>query len=204
MGAAATFGPRISGVVRKLPTWPVYLAGMVPGGWLIWRALTNQLGMDPVKTLEHELGLLSLQFLLASLCVTPLLRFARINLLKFRKALGLLAFGYLVLHFLVWLFLDLQMRWSTIGAEIVKRPYLTIGFAAFVLLLPVAATSWQGAVKSMGALAWQRLHRLVYVAVLLGAVHFVMQEKVWSLESLLYLAAATLLVGMRFLWVRSW
>lgn len=204
MGAAATFGPRISGVVRKLPTWPVYLAGMIPGGWLIWRALTNQLGMDPVKALEHELGLLSLQFLLASLCVTPLLRFARINLLKFRKALGLLAFGYLVLHFLVWLFLDLQMRWSTIGAEIVKRPFLTIGFAAFVLLLPVAATSWQGAVKRMGALAWQRLHRLVYVAVLLGAVHFVMQEKVWSLESLLYLAAATLLVAMRFLWVRSW
>ncbi|MGB3406587.1 MAG: protein-methionine-sulfoxide reductase heme-binding subunit MsrQ [Jannaschia sp.] len=204
MTNAVAIGPRISGVARKVPTWPVYVAGMIPAAWMTFAVLTNRLGVDPVKTLEHELGLWSLQFLLASLCVTPLMRFGRINLLKFRKSLGLLAFTYLALHFLVWLFLDLQLRWGLIGSEIVKRPYLTIGFAAFVLLIPVAATSWQGAIKRMGAQAWGRLHRLVYLAVILGAVHFVMQEKVWTTESLFYLAFGVVLVALRLVWIRRW
>ncbi|CTQ32442.1 protein-methionine-sulfoxide reductase heme-binding subunit MsrQ [Jannaschia rubra] len=202
--AVAAFGPAVTGVARKVPAWPVYLIGMMPGAWLLYRAVAGQLGFDPVKTLELELGLLSLQFLLASLTISPLLRFFRINLLKFRKVLGLLAFGYIALHFLVWLTLDLQLRWTMIGAEIAKRPYLTVGFAAFVLLIPLAATSWQGAIRRLGAKAWGRLHRLVYVAVLLGGVHFVMQEKVWTVESLTYLGAAILLVGARFAWIRRW
>ncbi len=154
--------------------------------------------------MEHRAGLWSLQLLLASLCVTPLMRFARINLIKFRKPLGLLAFGYLVLHFLIWLVLDMALRWDEIARDLVKRPYIVVGFAAFVILVPVAATSWQGAIRRMGQVAWQRLHRLVYLAVLLGAVHFVMQEKVWTVEAIAYLIGTTLLVGMRFLWVRRW
>ena len=204
MTAIAAYGPRISGWARKVPTWPVYLLGAVPGLLLVYRTFAGRLGADPVRTLEHDLGLLGLQFLLASLCITPLLRFARINLVKFRKALGLLAFGYVTLHFLVWLLLDLQLRWNLIGAEIVKRPYLTIGFVAFLALLPLAATSFQKAMKAMGPQAWARLHRLVYLAVLLGGVHFVMQEKVWTTESLVYLVLAGVLVGMRFAWIRRW
>ncbi len=204
MTSATAIGPRISGVARRVPTWPVYVLGLVPAGWLVWAALTGALGIDPVKTLEHDLGILSLRFLLASLCITPLFRLARVNLLKFRKALGLLAFIYLTLHFLVWLLLDLQLRWGLIGAEIVKRPYLTLGFAAFVMLIPVAATSWEGAIRRMGAVAWGRLHRLVYPAALLGGVHFVMQEKVWTTESLVYLAIGVFLVGSRSLWIRRW
>ncbi|SFJ76185.1 protein-methionine-sulfoxide reductase heme-binding subunit MsrQ [Jannaschia pohangensis] len=204
MSAVGTIGPRISGAARKLPTWPVYLVGMVPGGFLIWAALTGGLGFDPVNKLELELGLLSLQFLLGSLLISPLLRFGRVNLIKFRKALGLLAFGYLVLHFLVWLLLDLQLRWGQIGADIVKRPYLTVGFAAFLMLVPLAATSWQGAIRRMSSQAWARLHRLVYPAAILGCVHFIMQEKVWTAESLAYLAAAILLVGSRLAWIRRW
>lgn len=201
MAGAASIGPRITGTARKVPSWVVYLGGAMLIGWQIWRGVT---AIDPVEVLERGLGLLSLQFLLGSLAVTPLMRFGRINLIKFRKALGLLAFAALVLHFIVWLVLDLQLRWGLIGAEIVKRPYLTVGFVAFLALVPLAATSWQGAVRRMGAQAWGRLHRLVYPAILLGGVHFVMQEKVWSLESLLYLAAALILVGMRFLWIRRW
>lgn len=204
MSDAVAIGPRISGVARKVPVWPVYLLGLVPAGWLVYAALTNQLGIDPVKQLEHDLGLLSLRFLLASLCITPLMRFARINLIKFRKMLGLLAVIYLTLHFLVWLVLDLQLRWGLIGAEIVKRPYLSVGFVAFVLLLPLAATSWQGAIRRMGAVAWARLHRLVYLAVILGGIHFVMQEKVWTKESLIYLAVAIGLVAIRLEWIRRW
>ena len=187
-----------------MPTWIVYVLGVLPGVWLIWAGVTGRLGVDPVKAMEHRAGLWSLQFLLASLCVTPLMRFARINLVKFRKPLGLLAFGYLVLHFLIWMVLDLGLRWSEIGADLVKRPYIVVGFVGFVLLVPLAATSWQGAMRRMGATAWNRLHRLVYVAVLLGAVHFVMQSKVWTLEIALYLAAAVGLVALRLTWIRRW
>lgn len=204
MTSSGAFGPRISGWLRRVPTWVVYLAGAVPGLLLVMAIFTGGLGADPVRTLEHRLGLLALQFLLASLCITPLLRFARINLVKFRKALGLLAFGYVVMHFTVWLLLDLQLRWGLIGAEIVKRPYLTLGFAAFLALIPLAATSFQKAKKALGAQGWARLHRLVYLAMILGSVHFVMQEKVWTTESLLYLTLAIVLVGMRLLWIRRW
>lgn len=190
--------------MRRVPTWPVYVLGTLPAIWLIWAGLTGRLGVDPVKVMEHRAGLWALQFLIASLCITPLLRYGRINLLKFRKALGLLAFGYLVLHLLIWVLLDLQLRWGQIGADLVKRPYIVVGFVGFLTLIPLAATSWQGAVKRMGTQAWQRLHRLVYVAVILGAVHFAMQEKVWTLEIIAYLVIATGLVAARVLWVRRW
>jgi sulfoxide reductase heme-binding subunit YedZ len=199
---ATAIGPAISGYARKVPTWPVYLLGVVPGLVVFWNAATAI--ADGVDVLLHGLGELGLQFLLASLVVTPLLRFGRVNLMKFRKALGLLAVGYVAAHFAVWLLLDLQLRWGLIGAEIVKRPYLTLGFAAFVLLLPLAATSWAGAVRRMGAQAWGRLHRLVYPAVLLGVVHYVMQEKVWTLEAILYLTIAIGLVALRATWIRRW
>ena len=204
MTAASALGPRISGTIRKVPTWPVYVLGSMPGAWVIWKAVFVGGYIDPVRALEHELGLLSLQFLLASLTITPLMRFARVNLIKFRKALGLLAFGYLCLHFLTWLVLDLQLRWGLIGTDIVKRPYITVGFVAFLALIPLAATSWQGVIRRMGAKAWGRLHRLVYLVVVLGAVHFIMQEKVWTPESLAYLGATILLVGLRFVWIRRW
>ncbi|WP_083481025.1 sulfite oxidase heme-binding subunit YedZ, partial [Jannaschia donghaensis] len=198
---ATAIAPRISGVARRVPKWPVYLFGILLGAFAIWEGLG---AIDPVERLSHDFGTLSLRFLLASLCITPILRFARINLTKFRKPLGLLAFGFLTIHFMVWLFLDLGMRWGLIGAEIVKRPYLAVGFVAFVLLIPLAATSWQGAIRRMGAQAWGRLHRLVYPAVILGGIHYVMQEKVWTTESLIYLAVAVGLVVMRLVWIRRW
>lgn len=204
MSASTTYGPRITEVARRIPTWLIYALGLVPLAWLVFAMFTGQLGIDPVKTLEHDLGILSLRFLLASLTITPLMRFGRVNLIKFRKVLGLLGFGYLTLHFLVWITLDLQFLWGQIGADLVKRPYIVVGFLAFLLLIPLAATSFQKAVRFLGPVLWQRIHRLVYPAVLLGAVHFVMQEKVWTTESIIYLTAAILLVGMRFLWIRRW
>ncbi|MFO6466095.1 sulfite oxidase heme-binding subunit YedZ [Jannaschia sp. KMU-145] len=177
---------------------------MVPGGLLVWSLFTGGLGVDPVKAIEHRLGTLALQFLLASLTITPLLRYARINLIKFRKVLGLLGFGYLTLHFLVWLLLDLQLRWGEIGTDLTKRPYIVVGFIGFLALIPLAATSYQAAVRWLGTQTWQRVHRLVYLSVILGGVHFVMQERVWTTESLTYLALAVVLVGTRLLWIRRW
>lgn len=196
------FGPRITAVARLVPTWVVYVAGLVPGLWLVWQVAFAGAYIDPLKALEHGSGLLALQFLLSSLAITPLLRLARINLLRFRKVLGLLGYGYLMLHFLTWLTLDLQLQWRAIGADLVKRPYIMVGFLGLLFLTPLAATSWDGAIRRMGVHGWGRLHRLVYPAVLLGAVHFVMQEKVWTPETLLYLGATAALVALRLAWIR--
>ena len=199
---AMAFGPTVSGYARKLPEWPFYIVGVMPAAWMMWQAVNGQLGVDPVKTLEHQYGLWALQFLLASLCITPLMRFARINLVKFRRPLGLLGALYVLFHFLVWLLLDLQLRWGQIGEELTKRPYIVVGFVALLLLIPLAATSWQGAMRRMGAQAWKRLHMLSYVIVPLGAVHYMMQEKVWTSELIAYMAAAFGLVALRVIWIR--
>ena len=187
-----------------MPTWPIYVLGTIPGLWLIYAGLTGGLGVDPVKAMEHRAGLWSLQFLMGSLTITPILRFGRVNLIRFRKALGLLAFGYLVLHFLVWMFLDLQLRWDQIGVALTKRPYIIVGMVAFAILVPLAATSFRRAKVWLGGTAWNRLHSLVYVSVILGAVHFVMQSKTWTPEVMTYLAIAIGLVAMRLLWIRQW
>ena len=205
--AAQAIGTRITGYARKVPSWVVYAAGIAWAVWIFVEALISPsmtVQADPAKYLEHRYGLVSLQLLLAGLCVTPLLRFARINLIKFRRALGVLAFMFLTLHFLVWLVLDMSLRWDQIGADLVKRPYILVGFVGFLLLVPLAVTSINKVISAMRAETWRRLHRLVYPATLLGAVHFVMQSKVWTPEVVAYLVIAVALVGMRALWLRRW
>ncbi len=189
---------RLNGLARRLPTWPVYLAGAIPFALLLWGAVMNRLGADPVKTLELELGIWGLRFLIASLAITPLAQFG-LRLVKFRRALGLLGFFYILLHFVVWMALDLALRWNLIGAELVKRPFIVVGFAALVLLVPLALTSWNGAIRRMGAAAWKRLHRLAYAAILAGGVHFVMIGKVYTVESLVHLAIILGLLALRLL-----
>ncbi|MCA0041865.1 protein-methionine-sulfoxide reductase heme-binding subunit MsrQ [Celeribacter litoreus] len=185
----------INTYARRIPTWPLYIAALFPPSWYFYAGLTGQLGIDPVKAMEHKIGLLGLQVLIASLCITPLRRYAGVNLLKFRRALGLVAFFYIVLHLLVWIVLDVQIM-SQIIADIYKRPYITIGMAGFILLIPLAATSYNLAIRKLGR-NWRRLHMLVYPAVALGAIHFVMLRKGWQLEPLLYLAGVALLLLIR-------
>lgn len=188
---------RVNALLRRVPVGAVYLAGVLPFLWTLWRGFTGGLGIDPVKALEQALGLHALQFLVAVLAVTPLRRHAGLNLMRFRRALGVLAFLYMALHFLVWVTLDLQFRWAEIGGDLVKRPYIIVGMAALLLALPLAATSNDAALRRMGSLAWRRLHRLTYLVVPLGAIHFVMLSKTWALEPLAYLAAAILLLALR-------
>ena len=185
----------INRTARKLPTWILYITGAVPPVWLFVAGLRGNLGVDPVKVMEHQMGEWSLWLLIAGLCVTPLRRHAGVNLLKFRRALGLLAFFYIVGHFLVWLVLDVQIL-SQILADIAKRPYVTVGFAAFVLLIPLALTSNAWSIRKMGA-NWRRLHRLVYVAALLGALHFVMLVKGFQFEPYIYMAVILGLLALR-------
>lgn len=182
--------------LRHIPVWPVYVLGLAPAVWFVWLGVTGGLGVEPISELERRLGLTGLQALIAGLAITPLRRLTGVNLLRFRRALGLVAFGYIVLHLSVWLALDVQ-SWRLIAADIVKRPYITVGMAAFVLLVPLALTSTDRARRRLGPVRWRRLHRLVYLAVPLGAIHFVMLVKGWQVEPLLYLAAILALLALR-------
>lgn len=181
--------------VRRVPTWVVYLGLALPAPWLLYLGLTGGLGPEPIKALEHELGLWALWLLIAGLCVTPLRRHAGLNLLKYRRALGLMAFYYVTLHLLTWLVLDVQIL-SQIWADIVKRPYITVGMLAFLLMLPLAATSSNRAIRTLGP-NWRRLHRLTYGVALLGALHFVMLRKGLQLEPLLYMGGVAALLMLR-------
>jgi methionine sulfoxide reductase heme-binding subunit len=188
---------RVNGYARRVPTWVVYLGGLIPLGFLVWGALFGGLGADPVKAIERSLGLYGLRFLLASLAITPARRFLGLNLMRFRRALGLLAFGYVTLHLTAWVWLDMGLRWSEMIADLTKRPYIIAGMVGFAVLLPLALTSWNGAIRRMGPVAWGRLHRLAYVAILAGVLHFVLLSKVWTGELLAYAGLALVLLGLR-------
>ncbi|SFO32672.1 sulfoxide reductase heme-binding subunit YedZ [Roseovarius lutimaris] len=186
---------QINSFARRMPTWAVYLLLGAPSVWLFYRGLTGGLGIEPIKALEHELGGIALQLLIAGLCITPLRRLLGVNLIKFRRALGLLTFYYVCLHLLVWLVLDVQIP-AQIWADIVKRPYVTIGFSAFLLLVPLAATSNNWSVRKLGS-KWRQLHKLTYLAAILGAVHFIWLVKGFQIEPLVYLAVILGLLALR-------
>jgi sulfoxide reductase heme-binding subunit YedZ len=187
----------LNAVLRRVPVWPFYILGFVPAATWLWLAVQNRLGADPLQELEHNLGLTALQLLIAALAVTPLREQMGVNLLRFRRMIGLMAFFYVVMHFSVWLVLDRQLAWGEVVKDLTKRPYIIVGFTAFLLLIPLALTSWDGAVRRMGALAWRKLHRLAYVATALGAIHFVWLVKAWPPEPLIYAGIVFLLLAYR-------
>lgn len=186
---------RLNTIARRVPTWVVYIVGLLPIPWLLFQAQTGGLGAEPIKALEKELGLLALQLLIAGLAITPARRYIRLNLIKFRRALGLLAFIYVSLHLLVWLVLDVGIL-SQIWADILKRPYITIGMAGFACLVPLAATSNNFSIRKLGA-TWRKLHRLTYLAAILAGVHFIWLVKGFQIEPLLYMAAILALLVLR-------
>ncbi|MEP2640935.1 protein-methionine-sulfoxide reductase heme-binding subunit MsrQ [Roseobacter sp.] len=181
--------------LRKIPAAVIYVLALCPVPYLLWLAQTGGLGREPIRGLEHALGELALQFLVAGLCITPLRRHVGLNLLKFRRAIGVVAFTYVTLHLLVWLVLDVGVV-GQVWADILKRPYITIGMVSFVALLPLALTSNNWSVRRLGA-RWRKLHRLTHVAVLLGGVHYVMLTKTWAVEPFVYLIAILGLLALR-------
>lgn len=181
--------------LRRVPAWPLYILGALYPAWLLYEGLTGGLGVDPVKAMEHALGKAGLQLLLLTLLISPLRRFAGLNLLKFRRALGLLTFSYIGLHLLVWFVLDVQIA-SQVWADIVKRPYVTIGMAGFLLMVPLALTSNNWSVRRLGR-RWMSLHKLTYVVAILGAVHYVMLVKGFQVEPLLYLLGVVVILALR-------
>src|SRR5215471_18380901 len=175
----------------------IYLVGMLPAVSTFYFGLTDQLGADPQKTLEQTLGVWALRFLIVCLAITPLRRLGGPNLVRYRRSIGLLAFYYAALHLTTYTVLDQGLDLAAIWADILKRPYITVGMLAFLVLVPLAITSNAAMIRRLGAAAWQRLHRLIYLAATAAAVHFIMLVKAWPTEPLIYAALVTALLLLR-------
>jgi sulfoxide reductase heme-binding subunit YedZ len=184
-------------VAVKVALWGACLA---PFALLVLRAVElngMSLGADPVQELLNVCGKTALNLLLLTLCITPIRRSTGINrLISFRRLLGLFAFFYAVMHFTTYAWLDLGFAWNHVFEDIAKRPYITVGFTALLLLIPLAATSTNRIQRALGR-NWVKLHRLVYVIAVLGVVHFWWQVKRDISEPLLYAFLLTVLLGVR-------
>lgn len=177
---------------------------LVPFTLLAWRTLHGQLGANPVEAMLRFLGTWTLVLLLATLTITPLRRLAGWTwLIRLRRMLGLFAFFYALLHVVAWVWLDHWFDWPAMIDDVLKRPYLTFGFLAFVGMLPLAATSTQAMMRRLGR-RWQQLHRIVYAVAILGVLHFVFHKLAKNdlSQPLIYGAVLTVLLGARV--VHAW
>jgi sulfoxide reductase heme-binding subunit YedZ len=190
--------------VRRAAKVVVFLAALVPVALLVRGVLTGGLGVNPAETIQLQTGRWALKFLLLSLAVTPARRLTGWNpLIQFRRMLGLFAFFYAALHFISYWAFDLTFAFGAMFADVAKRPFITVGFAAFLLLVPLALTSTKGWIRRLGR-RWAQLHRLVYVAAILGAIHFAWKVKVFTGDPVIYAAVLAALLGFRVVWwVRS-
>ena len=165
----------------------VWLACFVPLPWLVWRLLSGDLGANPIEALIRQLGVWGLRFILVSLAITPAARLLRQpRLIRFRRTVGLFAFAYVLLHWCTYVGVDQFFDWAAILKDIYKRPFITIGMTAFLLLIPLAVTSTNAAIRALGPIRWRRLHRLIYVIAPLGVLHYYMLVKADHRPPLIY------------------
>lgn len=182
-------------IALKVLAWAACLA---PLGWLGYRAAGGDLTANPISFITNTLGDWTFRILLASLAATPLRILTGWSWpITLRRLLGLFAFFYALLHFSVWLVLDHFFDWGALGADIVKRPYITVGMAALLLLIPLALTSTTGMIKRLGGVAWRRLHRLVFVVGVLASLHYLWLAKKVNPAPYYYIAVLALLLGIR-------
>lgn len=196
-GAPALLAPRTLTFVRAT----VFALCLVPFSLLAWRTLQGHLGANPVETMLRFLGTWTLVLLLVTLTITPLRRLTGWAwLIRLRRMLGLFAFFYASLHVVAWVWLDHWFDWPAMIEDVVKRPYLTFGFLAFVGMLPLAATSTQAMMRRLGR-RWQQLHRIVYAVAVLGVLHFVFHKLAKNdlAQPLIYGSVLAILLGVRVL-----
>jgi sulfoxide reductase heme-binding subunit YedZ len=180
------------------------VASLIPAAWAVYGLASDILrgtrvfGSNPIKEGEHFLGEWTLRFLVLTLAITPLRQILRWNwLARHRRTLGLFAFAYGVLHWLVYILLDIQLDFSEMAADIVKRPYILVGSLALLLMLPLALTSTKKMIARLGGKNWNRLHKLVYASAVLGVIHFWMSVKADIGEPLIFAAVFAILFAWR-------
>ncbi len=192
----------------------VFVAALIPFGHLVWRGVNGDLTADPLVEITNETGIWTLRFVVMTLAITPIRRLTGWNVvIRFRRMIGLFAFFYAMLHFLTYVigdrfasldFPDGFIAWSTLAnliasiwEDVAKRPYITVGFIAFVSMIPLALTSTAGWIRRLGGRNWQRLHRLVYLTGIAGVTHYWWRVKADTLHPFIYAALVALLLGYR-------
>lgn len=176
--------------------WLLYVLGLMPAAWTFYLGASDQLGADPVKTFELFLGLWAIRFLILTLAVSPARDLLGWNYLRYRRALGLLCFYYVVMHFTVYMVLDQALAVSAVVADVLKRPFIMFGMAGLLLLVPLAVTSNNYSIRKLGP-TWIWLHRLVYVIAACGSIHFALSTKLLDLEQYIYVGLIILLILYR-------
>jgi sulfoxide reductase heme-binding subunit YedZ len=180
----------------------VFLICLIPFGDLVWCIFKSELGANPVEFLQHATGDWTLRFLIFTLCITPFRKLFKLpDLIRFRRMLGLFAFFYVCLHFLTYLGPDQSFDLAAMWKDVAKRPFITVGFLGFVLLIPLAITSTAGWIRRLGGKRWQMLHRAIYISAVAGVIHYYWLVKSDVRKPLFYGA----LVGILLLWrVGDW
>jgi sulfoxide reductase heme-binding subunit YedZ len=193
---AALAIPALPARYKPASVWALYAVGLMPGLYAFYLGIFGGLGADPVRAFEHLLGLWALKFLCLGLAVTPLRDLFGINLIAYRRALGLIAFYYVLAHFTVYLTLDRGLILSSIAGDILKRPYIMLGMAGLLMLIPLALTSNQWSIRRLGP-RWNRLHKLTYPILLVGILHYALSLKVLDPEAAFYIVVTIVLLGYR-------
>jgi sulfoxide reductase heme-binding subunit YedZ len=185
-------------LANKWTKVPIFLLCLAPLGVLVWQALTANLGANPVEFIQHATGDWTLRFLVFTLSITPLRKLLKLpELIRFRRMLGLFAFFYACLHFLTYLGPDQSFDLAAIWRDVAKRPFITVGFTAFVLLVPLAITSTAGWIRRLGGRRWQMLHRAIYISAICGVIHYYWLVKSAVLRPLTYAAIVAVLLLWR-------
>jgi sulfoxide reductase heme-binding subunit YedZ len=175
----------------------VFIAALLPLSQLVLAQLTTGLGANPVEVMTHRTGLTALILLFITLAISPLRKLTGVYwLIQYRRMLGLFAFFYACLHFIIYAVLDQSLDIASVTKDVYKRPFITVGFLAFILMIPLALTSTQGWIRRLGK-RWTQLHRLIYISAAAGALHFFWLVKKDKREPLIYVAVLALLLGYR-------
>ena len=188
--------------IRRLKSWHIYVSLLVPLLFLTYDLLGGRLGVDPMRAIEKSLGVTAIYILILTLCITPFSVLTGINFIRFRRAFGLMSFFYIILHFSTWLLLDMQLRWVEIAESLTRKPFIVFGMMGFLLLIPLAATSNNYSMKRLGKY-WQKLHKLIYVAIILGGIHYLMMEKTLQNDAIITFIIIIALISLRFFKIRK-
>jgi methionine sulfoxide reductase heme-binding subunit len=185
-------------LVRRVLKPVVFLACLAPAAWLLSRALRGELGVNPLETLTNETGIWTLRLLVATIAITPIRWVTKWNpIINFRRMIGLFAFFYGTVHFFIYFLFDRSLMFDGLWEDVVLRPYITVGFTAFVLMIPLALTSTKGWIRRLGGQRWNLLHKLVYLSAMLGVLHYWWKVKLDVTNPMIYAAVVGVLLGWR-------
>ena len=187
----------------KIPVWIIYLLGFAPFIFVFVLSLSNKVGPDPLRVLEHKTGIWSLNYLIFVLSISLFENLIKLKLLRFRRCLGLLAFYYSFIHLMIYLILDRQLNFFEIFNDIIKRPYIFFGFLAFIFFLPLVFTSNNFSKNFFGIKSWLKIHTLVYLIAIFSIIHYILLVKSWPIQPIILSFLVILLITLRLKKIKS-